>query len=670
MRQRSSKFVLVCLSLLGVAAVTWFVMNRGSATVRPPRHVVLFTLDTARADHIGVYGASQARTPHLDALAARGVRFDDAVTTAPITGPAHAAIFTGQYPARFGVRDNATTPLPERATTLAEHLSAAGFTTGGFIGAFVLDRAYGFAQGFATFSGFDRVESGQEANAERVGALVVDDALRWLTTVPVEQSTFLWVHLYDPHAPYSAPAPFGTEFAARPYDGEIAYVDHQIGRVLEALKARGTLDDSLVIAVADHGESLGEHGEDEHGVFLYEPVMRVPLIVAGPSAKAGHVVSEQVRVIDLVPTALDLLGMPTVSGLDGESLRTVLDGGTRQTIPAAYAESYYPKLHYGWSELRSLRADGWKVIDAPRPELFAVTKDPRESDNVFDAQRALGERMVAEAARLDRELTGGQSPQAVAPNRETMERLRSLGYVGTSSPLPTTNGERGPDPKDRIEERRTFKRLLTEAIDDLRANRLDAAVGKLRDLVRINDRAYDLHQLLGEAYERMGRPVEALGEYEMAALLNPAAAAPQLSAAELLLATGQVADARTRVDAATRLDPSSFDVALVTGRVLEAEGRGADAVAAYSRAIAINPANPRARMLLVGAASRVNRLDLAEQQLLQLITMGYQPSRSHFALGQIAQSRGQIDTAERHYREALRLEPGLAMAAEALRRLR
>jgi choline-sulfatase len=662
--------VLFWLSMFVMAVVTWFVVSGGPPRSSKPAHVVLFTLDTTRADHIGAYGASQARTPNLDALAARGVRFDDVVTTAPITGPAHAAIFTGQYPARFGVRDNATTPLPERATTLAEHLSAAGFTTGGFIGAFVLDRAYGFAQGFATFTGFDRVESGRETNAERVGSAVVDDALQWLSSVPTEQPTFLWVHLYDPHAPYAAPAPMGTEFASRPYDGEVAYVDQQIGRVLEALNTRGTLNDTLIIAVADHGESLGEHGEDEHGVFLYEPVMRVPLIVAGPSAKVGHVVTEQVRVIDLVPTTLDLLGLPAVAGLDGETLRTVLEGGTRQVVPAAYAESYYPKLHYGWSELRSLRADGWKVIDAPRPELFAITKDPREAENMFEQQRALGERMVAEATRLDREFSGGQAPQTTTPNRETMERLRSLGYVGTSSSLPGTSGERGPDPKDRIEERRTFKRLLTEAIDDLRASRLDDSVRKLRELVRINDRAYDLHQLLGEAYERMGRPVEALGEYEMAALLNPAAAAPQLSAAELLLATGKLADARARVDTATKLDPSSFDVALVTGRVLEADGRGADAVAAYERAITINPANPRARMLLVGAASRVNRLDLAEQQLQQLITMGYQPSRSHFALGQIAQSRGQIDVAERHYREALRLEPGLAMATDALRRLR
>lgn len=656
-------------AILAVAAVVWIAIGRMSGPSRQPRHVVLFTLDTTRADRIGTYGAPLARTPHLDALAARGVRFDDAVTTAPITGPAHAAIFTGQYPARFGVRDNVTTPLPEQATTLAEHLTAAGFATGGFIGAFVLDRAFGFAQGFSSFSGFDHVESGREANAERPGAAVVDDALRWLGTVPVEQPLFLWVHLYDPHAPYSAPAPFGQEFASRPYDGEVAYVDHQIGRVLSALQTRGTLDSSLVIAVADHGESLGEHGEDEHGVFLYEPVMRIPLIMAGPSARSGHVASEQVRVIDLVPTTLDLLGLPAVSGLDGETLRTVLAGGTRQTIPAAYAESYYPKLHYGWSELRSLRADGWKVIDAPRPELYAVAKDAAESQNQFDAQRALADRMVTEAARLDRELSGGAVPDAAAPSRETLERLRSLGYVGTSAPTTTTT-DRGPDPKDRIAERRTFKRLLTAAIDDLGANRLEEAVRKLRELVKINERAYDLHQLLGEAYQRMGRLNDALGEFEMATLLNPRAAAPHLSAAELLLSAGQTAEARKRLEAAAAVDPASFDVAMVRGQVLQAEGQAAEAQAAFERAIALNPANPRARMLLIGVASQLKRFDVAEREARTLLESGYRPSRMHVTLGGLAQMQGQRDRAAEHYREALRLEPGLTMAAEALRQLR
>lgn len=660
--------LLVLGSVSAIAVVIWMAVGRRPAEP-PVRHVILFTLDTTRADRIGAYGASGARTPVLDALAARGVRFDDAQTSAPITGPAHAAIFTGVYPARHGVRDNATTPLPERATTMAERLSEAGFATGGFIGAFVLDRAYGFAQGFATFSGFDTVDSGSEANAERVGSAVVADAIEWIESVPREQPMFLWIHLYDPHAPYSAPAPFGAEFATNPYDGEVAYVDQQVGRVLDTLRLRGSLDDSLVIVVADHGESLGEHGEDEHGVFLYESVTRVPLIVAGPRARRGHVVTEQVRTVDLMPTVLDLLGLAATAEVDGESLRSVLDGGRRAVIPPSYAESYYPKLHYGWSELRALRADGWKVIDAPTPELFAIGKDPGETTNLFQAQRALGDRMVAEVVRLEQSFTGGRAPEAAAPSRETLERLRSLGYVGTSAPT-LTGGDRGPDPKDRIEERRTFKRLMTEAIDDLRGNRLDDAVRKLRDLVGINDRAYDLHQLLGEAYQRQGRMRDALGEFEMAALLNPAVAAPHLSAAELLLASGDIAAARGRVAAAATLDPGSFDVALVTGLVLEAERRPAEAADAYARAIAINPANPRPRMRLIGVASELKRFDVAEREARTLLDSNYRPSRMHLTLGGLAQLQGRIPEAAQHYREALRLEPGLVMAEQALRQLR
>lgn len=663
------KGLLFWSSMVAVAVVTWqLTVNMGQKSLTP-RHVILFTMDTMRADRIGAYGAPLAQTPNLDGLAARGIRFDDAVTTAPITGPAHAAIFTGQYPARFGVRDNVTTPLPEQATTLAEHLSAAGFATGGFIGAFVLDRAYGFAQGFTTFSGFDYVETGREVSAERPGAAVVDDALRWVSSVPPDQPIFLWVHLYDPHAPYAPPAPFAQAFAGRPYDGEVAYVDHQIGRVLSAFQTRGALDASLVIAVADHGESLGEHGEDEHGVFLYEPVMRVPMVMAGPPVTRGHVSTEQVRVIDLVPTTLDLLGLPAVNGLDGESLRPLLRGGTRQTIPAAYAESYYPKLHYGWSELRSLRADGWKVIDAPRPELYALTKDRAEAANQADAQRALADRMIAEAARLDRELTGGTPAPVATPSRETLERLRSLGYVGTSAPAAAT-GERGPDPKDRIAERRTFKRLMTEAIDDLQANRLDDAVRKFRELVKINERAYDLHQLLGEAYQRMGRMHEALGEFEMASLLNPGAASPHLSAAELLLSAGRVAEARTHLEAAEAVDRASFDVALVRGQVLQAEGKPIDAQAAFESAINANPANPRARMLLIGVTSQLKRFDIAEREARTLLERGYRPSRMHLTLGGLAQMQGQRERAAQHYQEALRLEPGLTMASDALRHLR
>ena len=625
-----------------------------------PASILLITLDTTRADRIGAYGYPAAETPVLDALAREGARFDDATAAAPITGPSHAAMFTGLYPARHAVRDNVTTPLPEDARTLAEALAERGFATAGFIGAFVLDRPYGFAQGFTTFdSGFTRVESGTEANAERPAAPVVDDAVRWVEALPGGQPFFAWVHLYDPHAPYDGG-----------YDNELAIVDREIGRLLSALRARSVYDDTLIIAIADHGEGLGDHGEDEHGVFLYDSVLRVPWIARGPGVKANAVIPSQVRGVDLFPTVLDALGLPVPDGLDGRSAWPLLQGGTRAEAPASYAESYYPKLHFGWSELRAIRADGYKAIDAPRPELYNLRDDPGELTNLYASQQALADRMIAEAAQIDRDMRGGEAVVVAEPDRATMERLRSLGYVGAmAAGARGGGGERGPDPKDRIADRREYNRAISRAIDDLRAGRHAEAEQKLRALAQENERAYDLHQFLGDAYRAQGKRVEALGEYEYAALLNPTAAGPRLSIAELHLERGNVPAARAAVEAASEVAPESFDAAMVTGRVFEAEGKFIDAIEAYEQAIARNGANSRPRMLLARLASRINRFDIAEAQFRALLAMGYQPSRTHVALGGIAQTRGLRDQAITHYREALRLEPGLPIAIEGLRRL-
>jgi arylsulfatase A-like enzyme/Flp pilus assembly protein TadD len=668
-RRNRTAFVYLATGILLCAIILIVVRTRpGGGGSDRPQNVLLITLDTVRADRIGVYGYASGRTPNLDALARAGVRFTDATAPAPITGPAHAGILTGQYPARLGVRDNVSTPLPTHAVTLAETLAGRAYATGGFVGAFLLDRPYGFAKGFDTFeSGFTRVESGREANAERRGDAVVDDALRWIAALEGGRRFFAWVHLYDPHSAYAPPEPFASQFAERPYDGEIAFVDHQIGRLLDALRARGVLDRTLVMAIADHGESLGQHGEDEHGVFLYEGVLRIPWIASGPGVARGRVVEQQVRAIDLFPTVLDLLGIAVHGQVDGESLATLLRGETRAREPASYSETYYPRLHYGWSELRSLRADGWKAIDAPRPELYNLREDPDERHNLYEQQRTLADRMIAEASRVEREMGGGAPVVVKTPDPETLERLRSLGYIGVTAALP--QGARGPDPKDTIAERREYKVLISEAIDDLRGRRPADAIARLKRLVVINERAYDLHQLLGQAYQQAGKPNEALGEYELAALLNADAAAPLLSASEMHLALGDTAAARKRLEQAARLDPTSFDVAMISGLVLQQEERLPEALAAFEKATALNGANPRPRMLLASLATRVKRYDLAEAQLRRLLEMGYQPSRTHFALGRVAELRGSRDEAGDHYRQALALEPGLAMAEEGLRRL-
>ena len=241
------------------------------------------------------------------------------------------------------------------------------------------------------------------------------------------------------------------------------------------------------------------------------------------------------------------------------------------SAPALYAESYYPKLHYGWSELRAIRADGWKAIDSPKPELYNLREDPKELDNRYTSQRALADRMIGEAARMDRELSGGRTTAAVQPDRETVERLRSLGYVGSSAPLPA--GARGPDPKDHIAQQQAYNAMLSEAVDDLRGGQAAAAVPKFKRLVQMNERAYDVHQFLGEAYEAVGRADAALGEYAYAALLNPSSVTPLISAADLQLKRGDVAGARKRLDEAARVQEQSYHVQFLAGRIYEREGR-------------------------------------------------------------------------------------------------
>ena len=658
---RSLPLVLIAAVAAGLAVVLF--------AQAPRANLLLVTLDTVRADHLGSYGDTQASTPVLDRLAREGVRFSDATSHAPITGPAHAGILTGVYPARFGVRDNAAAPLPPDAITLAESLKAAGYRTGAFIGAFILDRAYGFDQGFDHFdSRFDRFDSRTKLGAERPAAAVVEPAMKWLGQLPSSQPFFAWIHLFDAHAPYAPPAPFSATFRARPYDGEIAAVDRAIGAVITALESRGLLDRTLVVAVGDHGESLGEHGEDEHGVFLYDSVLRIPWVMRLPGReRSGTVVSEQVRAIDLMPTLLEMLNVTVPKGLDGESLVAIVRGRTRRDPPPAYAETYYPKLHFGWSELRSVRVGDWKFIDAPRPELYALQTDAAERTNVAGNQGGLASRLNAELAGIATGWNAAPERQAPMPDRETLERLRSLGYVGFAAS--SSSAGRGADPKDMVSKLRAFRQLLTGATVDLKERRPAAAADKLKQALAINDRAYDVHIALGDVYMETRQHEQALGEYEAAALLNPGSADPLLAASSALLAQGKTDLATRKIAEAERIEPLSPEVSFAKGRVSEQAGRDAEALAHYGRAVAANPSDSRARARLANIAVRLDKVDLAAEQFTALLAAGYQPARTHFGLGWVAEARGDRAAAMREYQRALAVDPGFAAAQRALARL-
>ena len=654
-------------SLLVAAAVLGWGLLVGAQPPRPS--LVLITLDTVRADHLGSYGYKSARTPVLDRLAREGVQFADATTHAPITGPAHVGILTGMYPARFGIRDNAATPIPPDVITLAEVLKGAGYRTGGFIGAFILDRAYGFDQGFDVFdSEFTGFDPRARLNAERPATAVVDRTVAWLKTLSPGQPFFAWVHLYDAHSPYTPPPPFEKLFKDRPYDGEIAGVDRAIGSVIAALEERGLLDRTLIVAIGDHGEGLGEHGEDAHGVFLYDSVLRIPWVMRLPGReRAGTVIREQVRAVDLMPTVLDALQVTSPKGLDGESLLGVIRGRSRQDVPPAYAETYYPKLHYGWSELRAVRVGDWKFIEAPRPELYAVRIDAAERANVIGNQGGLASRLNAEITGIASAWSSAPDRQAPTPDRETLERLRSLGYVGFGTPA--VSGARGADPKDMISTLSAFNQLMGDATEDLRAGRRTAAADKLTRALAINTRAYNVHVMLGDVYLESKKYEQALGEYEAAALLNPNSAAPLLGAASTLLSQGQLDLAAGKIDEAERLEPLSSEVQFARGRISERAGRTPEALGHYERAVTANPSDPRPRARLANAAIQLRLVDVAAAQFTELLAMGYEPARTHFGLGWVAQARGDRATAAREYRQALALDPGLTAAREALSRL-
>ena len=430
------------LLLVAIGALYSMVGCMPATAIPLPRGLVIVTLDTTRADRLSPYGFAAANMPALDRLAREGVVFDQATTVAPLTLPAHTSLLTGLLPPRHGVRDNASAPLLMEHVTIAEILAAGGYRTAAFVGSVVLDPNRGLSQGFQEYGGISRDTSSPlpppGRGLQRPAGAVMDDAIRWLANVG-DSPFFLWTHLYDPHQPYEAPEPFASKH--NPYVAEIAYVDSQIARLLNALDRQRLLDRVVVVVTADHGESLGEHGERDHGVFLYDSVLRIPMILRAPGLRPGRVASV-VRLTDVMPTALDLLGLP-IPPLDGVSLLATLHG--QSTDLDAYAESLYPQNH-GWAPLYSLRSDRFKFIDAPRPELYDLRLDPFEKRNIFEQREGLS---AAMQLRLRTLVHPDASTRARAPVDDDLQaRLAALGYVVGRAPEMRTWDLHLPDPKE------------------------------------------------------------------------------------------------------------------------------------------------------------------------------------------------------------------------------
>lgn len=668
------KFIGRGVALLTVAvvaaSVAWWFINRQAAPAR--MNVVLITLDTLRADHVGTYGASGVRTPHLDRLASQGVVFDQVMTTAPLTLPAHSSIMTGQFPPRHGVRDNGGFFLDQEQVTLAEILSGRGYQTGATVGAFVLDSKWGLDQGFASYQDdFDltNVKAMSLASVNRPGNEVVDLALKWLDGV-ADQQFFAWLHLYDPHAPYISPEPYRSEYRGHPYRGAIAFTDAQVGRVFDYLDARGLADNTIVIVTADHGEGLGEHGEETHGFFVYESAMRVPLIIRAPGrGLTPRRVAQPVRTVDIMPTVLDLLGAPPAQSIAGVSLLPLMSGEARELALDGYGEAMYPLHHYGWSELTTLRSDRYKLIDAPRPELYDLERDPHELTNLFDERRTVADAMLRQLRDRKREMDADapEAPVAADVDPETRARLAALGYVGSFVATSNDSSSGRADPKDKI----GLFNLMTTARDVAKEGDAGAeAIAMLRKVVDEDPNVIDGWFMLGNEYFKAAKYTDAIAQFRRALALKPDYDLAIINMANSYRRLGQDDAALAGYEHYVTVDPKNAYVWYQIGEIYLDRGDLEAAEKQFDQALSIDPKLASARVATGVLAYQRQQLPQAEQWLKDALALKPDVRLAHYNLALIAEARGDVPAAEISYRAELAQHPTAYKAAFNLGRLK
>ncbi len=573
-----------------------------AATPAVPRHVLLVTIDTLRADRVGAYGSATARTPHLDALAAAGLRATHAYATAPVTLPSHASILTGRYPPAHGARHNGMA-LPDGAVTLATVFKAAGFATGAFVSAFPLDRRFGLTVGFDVYGDrWARAPDGRPTD-ERAGQVTVDEALAWRRSTG-DARTFLWVHLFEPHAPYGD-AGSGRAVSAR-YDDEIAEADRQVGRLLDGLgPARA---ETLVVVTADHGEAFGEHGEIGHSVFIYDTTLQVPLIVQGPGAAQG-LRREPVSLVDIAPTVLALTGVQTSAPLDGEALGLDRGPGPPAAPPRQlYAETMAPYEDFGWSPLRSVRAGVTKYILAPTPELYDTAADALEATNLIATHQAEAARLKAAVATFARSPTPAAA-SALTP--DARRRLQSLGYLGGSGPQA---GELLADPKDR---RELAARLAEVTSGELSGPALETALTRI---LADDPRNPQAALRLGYARVARGDCPGAVPQFRTAIAAGMPTADAHLGLAGCLVGLQRLAEATRVLEDAAEVEPGNPVVMANQGLVRSDGGRPAEAVPFFRRALALDPDLHQARFGLAIALARSGDREGASREASELLS--------------------------------------------------
>src|SRR6266849_3071237 len=650
-----SPLLLLNASLLSSASTAF------AAPIAAP-NVVVITIDTLRADNVGCYGYKQIRTPNIDALAAGGTRFERAYTAVPVTLPSHTVMFTGTYPMLSGMHDFAANKLNATQPTLASVLKEHGYATAAGVGSAVLYSRFGLNRGFDFYYDhfdFNRLQESNLEEMERPGNLVADVTLDWLSK-NYSKKFFLWMHLYDPHYPYRPPAPYGEEYKDSPYDGEIAFADAQVGRLIRFLKSKGLYANTLIVLSGDHGEGLGEHGEKTHGFFIYNATLHVPLIIHLPSGHAPGdasrgVMPDHVSLANLMPTVLQTLKVNVPSQVQGHNLLLLMKKVEPVEARSLYAETFLPRLHFNWSELRGAETANYHFIDAPTPELYDLVKDPGETQNLYPEKKAVAEEMRARLAAMIRQYSAGQElAEKTGLDPALMERLKSLGYAGFSGGgSPTITDRALPDPKDRVQ----VYELISDGIAESQHGDYPDSTVKLNLALKTEPDSVPVRYLLGLNYYRRHEFSNAVTQLERVLQLSPEYA---LAAFQLGLAyarTGDFDHAIPALKRALELDATNFSAAYNLGIVYEQKQMVPEAMPAFRQSLSIAPDYPLAHRGLGEALLHQGHVDDALTELRRAVELSPLDPVNHAALAKALSAKGLDTEAQEEMRKAQQGRP-------------
>ncbi len=664
------------LFILGVSLALIFFVSKKDISSRFARlrgdrnyNFILISVDTLRADRLGCYGFTRIETPTIDSFARRGVKFDRCIATTPLTLPSHTSLLTGTLPLFHGVRDNGGFVVPAELRTLAEVFKEKGYATAAFVGAYVLDSKWGLNQGFDYyFDRFDlsKFEKISLATVQRPANEVIDEALKWLDQKKYGKF-FVWIHLYDPHTPYEPPSPFDAQYPDHPYLGEIAFTDSQLSRLWKYLEDSNLLDNLCLVFTSDHGESLGQHQEATHGFFVYQEAIHVPLIFLTPHEKfRGISVGRVVSLVDVMPTMLEMAGFPIPSEVQGESLLPCFFQPSQEAEAYAYSETFYPRFHFGWSELRSFQNRKFKLILAPESELYDLEKDPKELRNLALTERKLlvdlereASKFIAAASQNAYELDYRKIDE------ETREKLAALGYVGAFTDSSKLEGKKLANPKDKIG---VFNEL-SRAREIGMGGQPEEAIRIIQAILAEDPEIGDAYFTLGNIYFKQRNFKGAIEAFEQALERNPSDTFCVINIANSYQMMGKPDEAEKVIIGYLKKGFNDSQLYHLLGTLAFNQKKYEEAIQYYTECLSLNPDSAASHNALAAIYILQDNLKSAQEHLEQAMAINPELSNLHYNLAQLFEKQGEIRKAIAAYLAELEHTPSHFKASFNLSRL-